>query len=133
MVTGSKDLMAIRRSTGHLFCPGSRPRKAFWHSGAQPRENLQAIQYFHSKELPAISSYALRLPESLKQAAKRMAAADDTTVNQFFVVAISEKISAMETASFFERRATLGSPTIAQVAWDKVGDKGALSDDQWAK
>ena len=30
-----------------------------------------------------MSSYALRLPESLKQAAKRIAAADDTTMNQF--------------------------------------------------
>ncbi len=44
-----------------------------------------------------MSSYALRLPESLKLAAKRIAAADDTTMNQFFVVAIAEKISAMET------------------------------------
>ena len=80
-----------------------------------------------------MSSYALRLPESLKQAAKRIAAADDTTMNQFFVVAIAEKISAMEAASFFEQRATLGSPKTAQAAWDKVGDKGALADDQWTK
>ena len=55
-----------------------------------------------------MSSYALRLPESLKLAAKRIAAADDTTMNQFFVVAIAEKISAMETAKFFEQRAALG-------------------------
>jgi hypothetical protein len=48
-----------------------------------------------------MSNYALRLPESLKQAAKRIAASDDTTMNQFFVVAIAEKISAMETAKFF--------------------------------
>ena len=80
-----------------------------------------------------MSSYALRLPESLKKAAKRIAAADDTTMNQFFVVAIAEKISAMETASFFEQRAALGSPDTAQAAWDKVGDKGALVDDQWTK
>ena len=80
-----------------------------------------------------MSSYALRLPESLKQAAKRIAAADETTMNQFFVVAIAEKISAMETASFFEQRAALGSPKTAQAAWDKVGDKGALADDQWTK
>ena len=64
---------------------------------------------------------------------ERIAAADDTTMNQFFVVAIAEKISAMETASFFEQRATLGSPKTAQAAWDKVGDKGALADDQWTK
>ena len=54
-------------------------------------------------------------------------------MNQLFVVAIAEKISAMETASFFERRAALGSPNTAQAAWDKVGDKGALVDDQWTK
>ena len=40
-----------------------------------------------------MSSYALRLPESLKQAAKRIAAADDTTMNQFFVVAIDELLA----------------------------------------
>ena len=80
-----------------------------------------------------MSSYALRLPESLKQAAKRIAAADDTTMNQFFVVAIAEKISAMETASFFEQRAALGSLNTAQAAWDKVGDKAAMPEDQWTK
>ena len=80
-----------------------------------------------------MSSYALRLPESLKQAAKRIAAADDTTMNQFFVVAIAEKISAMETASFFGQRAALGSPHTARAAWDKVGDKAALADDKWTQ
>ena len=80
-----------------------------------------------------MSSYALRLPESLKQAAKRIAAADDTTMNQFFVVAIAEKISAMETAKFFEQRAALGSPDLAQTAWEKVGTKAALKDDSWTK
>ena len=80
-----------------------------------------------------MSSYALRLPESLKQAAKRIAAADDTTMNQFFVVAIAEKISAMETAKFFTQRATLGSPGTAQAAWDKVGSKAAHADDHWTE
>ena len=80
-----------------------------------------------------MSSYALRLPESLKQAAKRIAAADDTTMNQFFVVAIAEKISAMETARFFEQRAALGSAGTAQAAWDKVGDKAALTGDEWTR
>jgi hypothetical protein len=80
-----------------------------------------------------MSSYALRLPESLKQAAKRIAAADDTTMNQFFVVAIAEKISAMETAKFFEQRAATGSAGTAQAAWDKVGSNAALPDDKWSQ
>ena len=80
-----------------------------------------------------MSSYSLRLPESLKKAAKRIAAADDTTMNQFFVVAIAEKISAMETADFFQTRAALGNPQAAQSAWDNVGASAALPEDQWAQ
>jgi len=78
-----------------------------------------------------MSQYALRLPESLKQAAKRIAAADDTTMNQFFVVAIAEKISAMETARFFEKRAAGADAQATQAAWDKVGDKNAVPTDRW--
>ena len=80
-----------------------------------------------------MSSYALRLPESLKEAARRIAAADDTTMNQFFVVAIAEKISAMETAEFFNKRAALTDVTQAQAAWKKVGSSAALPEDTWLK
>ena len=80
-----------------------------------------------------MSSYALRLPESLKQAAQRIAAADGTTMNPFFVMAIAEKISAMETARFFEQRAALGSAQSAQAAWDKVGARAPQADDRWTK
>ena len=80
-----------------------------------------------------MSSYALRLPESLKLAAKRIAAADDTTMNQFFVVAIAEKISAMETAKFFEQRADSVKADAAQAAWDKVGSDAAMADDTWSQ
>ncbi len=78
-----------------------------------------------------MSSYALRLPESLKAASKRIAAADDTTMNQFFVVAIAEKISAMETADFFERRSSQTTKTKADKAWAKVGDKNPAPEDRW--
>lgn len=79
-----------------------------------------------------MSNYALRLPESLKQAAKRIAAADDTTMNQFFVVAIAEKISAMETAQFFETRAVRADAQTADAAWDKVGVQSAVAGDVWS-
>ncbi len=80
-----------------------------------------------------MSNCALRLPESLKQAAKRIAATDDTTMNQFFVVAIAEKISAMETARFFEKRAASASTPAAQAAWDKVASKVAIDGDNWTR
>jgi hypothetical protein len=78
-----------------------------------------------------MSNYALRLPESLKQAAKRIAVADDTTMNQFFVVAIAEKISAMETAQFFEKRAALTTKEAAEAAWGKVGVQSTVPEDVW--
>ena len=78
-----------------------------------------------------MSSYALRLPESLKAASKRIAAADDTTMNQFFVVAIAEKISAMETADFFQRRSAQAAKAKADKAWAKVGKQAPGAPDGW--
>jgi hypothetical protein len=80
-----------------------------------------------------MSNYALRLPESLKLAAKRIAAADDTTMNQFFVVAIAEKISAMETADFFAKRAANANASAANAAWGKVGAQSAIAGDTWER
>ena len=75
--------------------------------------------------------YALRLPDSLKNAAKRLAAADDTTMNQLFVVAIAEKISALETSAFFVRRGALADRSRADAVWGKVGVHSPLSGDEW--
>ena len=74
--------------------------------------------------------YALRLPESLKEAARRLAAQDGSTMNQLFVPAIAEKISALNTAAFFEKRAATAGPSRAQQAWDKVGN-APLAEDRW--
>ncbi len=51
-----------------------------------------------------MSNYALRMPESLLNAVRRLAEEDSTSMNQFFVTAIAEKVSAMETAKFFAQR-----------------------------
>jgi hypothetical protein len=55
-----------------------------------------------------MSNYALRIPNSLMQAAKRVAERDSTSMNHLFVVAIAEKLSALETVEHFERRAARG-------------------------
>jgi hypothetical protein len=54
-------------------------------------------------------------------------------MNQFFVAAIAEKISAMETAKFFEQLAALVNASDAQAAWDKVGANAAVVDDTWTR
>jgi len=51
------------------------------------------------------SNYALRLPASLKSAAEKVAREDGTTLNQFIVTAVAEKLSALKTAEHFAKRA----------------------------
>ena len=50
------------------------------------------------------STYPLRLPISLKAALKKLSEQDGTSINQFVVTAVAEKISALHTAEFFEER-----------------------------
>jgi hypothetical protein len=49
-------------------------------------------------------TYPLRLPRSLKQAVEQWSRQDGSSINQFVVTAIAEKISALETARFFSDR-----------------------------
>jgi hypothetical protein len=52
------------------------------------------------------STYPLRLPLSLRAAVEKLSKKDGTSINQFVVVAIAEKIAAMTTEeAFAERRA----------------------------
>ena len=44
----------------------------------------------------------LRLPRSLKEAVKRLSRADGTSINQFVATTVAEKVSALQTARFFE-------------------------------
>ena len=51
------------------------------------------------------SNYALRLPASLKREVEKVAREDGTSLNQFIVTAVAEKLSVLRTADFFEERA----------------------------
>ena len=50
------------------------------------------------------STYPLRLPASLKAAVEKVSREDGTSMNQFVVTAVAEKLSAMRTAEFFATR-----------------------------
>lgn len=49
-------------------------------------------------------TYALRLPKSLKDAVERISKEEGTSINQFVATAVAEKVSAMQTARFFQER-----------------------------
>jgi hypothetical protein len=52
------------------------------------------------------SNYALRLPTSLKRAVEEIALEDGTTLNQFIISAVAEKLAVLNTADYFARCTT---------------------------
>jgi hypothetical protein len=62
-----------------------------------------------------MSQMSLRLPNSLHEAVKRLAEQDSISANQFVTLAVAEKISALMTLEWVERRGTR-APTAARYA-----------------
>lgn len=74
------------------------------------------------------SNYALRLPASLKAGAEKVAREDGTTLNQFIVSAVAEKLSALKTTEYFAERAVQGDLTAALAMLNRNG--GQMPDAQ---
>lgn len=55
-----------------------------------------------------MANYALRVPESLFSYVRQVAEEEQVSMNQFFVTAIAEKISALKTETFFRERQARG-------------------------
>jgi len=49
-------------------------------------------------------TYPLRLPRSLIEAVERLSREHRTSINQFVATAVAEKVSALQTATYFEDR-----------------------------
>ena len=69
-----------------------------------------------------MSNYALRIPNSLFDYAKRCAEEESVSMNQFFVMAIAEKVSALKTEAYFRERAGCADASRAQEVLKKVKD-----------
>jgi patatin-like phospholipase/acyl hydrolase len=54
--------------------------------------------------MSATKTYPLRLPRSLKDSVERLSREDGTSINQFVAVAVAEKVSALQTARYFQDR-----------------------------
>lgn len=55
-----------------------------------------------------MANYALRIPESLFEYARKVADEEQVSMNQFFVTAIAEKVSALKTETWFRERMARG-------------------------
>ncbi len=76
------------------------------------------------------SNYALRLPSSLKAGAEVVARQDGTTLNQFIVSAVAEKLAALKTSEFFIERAKTGNMNSALALLSRVGGEAPADEDQ---
>lgn len=54
-----------------------------------------------------MAQYALRIPNSLLDYARQVADEEQVSMNQFFVSAIAEKVSALKTEAWFRENARL--------------------------
>ena len=55
-----------------------------------------------------MANYALRMPDSLLNYAREVAGEESVSMNQFFVTAIAEKVSALKTQAYFKARHARG-------------------------
>ena len=78
------------------------------------------------------SNYALRLPVSLKSGAEQMAREDGSTLNQFIVSAVAEKLAALKTADYFAQRATQGDLKAALAMLNRTGGQTPAAGDEYS-
>ena len=75
-------------------------------------------------------AYPLRLPLSLKAAVERLSKQDGTSINQFVVMAVAEKVSALETADFFtERKSRADMKAFDRIMKREGGEPPQLGDE----
>ncbi|MBL8217611.1 MAG: toxin-antitoxin system HicB family antitoxin [Bryobacterales bacterium] len=76
------------------------------------------------------STYPLRLPVSLKAAVEKLSKQDGTSINQFVVMAVAEKVSALQTATFFEERRALGDRDVFRRVVNRNGGEPPREGDE---
>jgi len=70
------------------------------------------------------AAYPLKLPQSIKAAAARLAKEDGVSLNQWIAVAVAQKVGAVETAAeFLKRRAGDAKPEDMLYFLDNAGDE----------
>ena len=77
------------------------------------------------------SSYPLKIPNSVKAAARRLAREDGVSLNQWISVAVAEKIGVIETASaFLKQRAKDARPEDMLPFLDRAPNEPTAEDDE---
>ena len=77
-----------------------------------------------------MSAISLRLPKSLHQAARELAAKEEISVNHLVTLALAEKISALMAEDYLGARAKRGDRTKFSRVLKKVADNEPEVEDQ---
>lgn len=76
-----------------------------------------------------MATLSIRFPDSVHDAVKIAARNDDTSINQFVTSAVIEKLTALDTEQYIEKRAANGSLAKFQAVLAKVPNTPAREDD----
>ena len=77
-----------------------------------------------------MTNYALRVPESLFAYARKVAEEDHVSMNQFFVMAIAEKVSALKTETYFRERQARGELNAFEIWLNASPDAEPMAGDE---
>jgi hypothetical protein len=69
-----------------------------------------------------MSTISLRLPESLHESARELAKREHISINQLVTLALAEKISALATEEYLEKRAKRGDRREFRRVLEKIAD-----------
>ena len=67
-----------------------------------------------------MSTLSLRLPDSLHDQVRELAAAEGVSINQFLALAAAEKVSALRTAEYLRQRGARGDRAAFDAVLDRV-------------
>lgn len=77
------------------------------------------------------SSYPLKLPDSVKVAAQRLAEADGVSLNQFIAAAVAEKVGTLQTIDWFlQEKAGQSTPADMLPFLENAPDVSPSKDDE---
>ncbi len=77
-----------------------------------------------------MSAISLRMPQSLHRRVRSVAKHDRVSINQFITLAVSEKISALETSDYISQRAKRASRPKFQRVLSKVRSREPAAHDR---
>lgn len=77
-----------------------------------------------------MSTLSLRLPDSIHEKVKELAARDDISVNQFIATAVAEKMAALLTVEYLADRAERGDESAMDRILNRVPSRPPLDGDE---